>query len=129
MPNSGVASGVVYVAINTNAPGTTLPAGTVLSLRYPGSTVLNLQASGARQEILVLQTEVRNAAGQVILPAGTPVIGQFQLSGQGRQFVAQAIILADRNIPLAAQSEQLSTLLLQPNQTLQINLTDTLRQL
>ncbi len=117
------------VSTNPSAPGILLPTGTVLSLRYPGTTTLNLQASAPRQDVLLLQTEIRNASGQVVLPAGTPIIGQFQLSPQGGQFITQAIVLSDRNIPLTAQSELLFTPVLQPNQTLQIKLTDTLKQL
>ncbi|MCS6813337.1 MAG: AMIN domain-containing protein [Cyanobacteria bacterium] len=120
-------AGVIYAAITTKTTsGTILPSGTVLSVRYPGTTPLNLQTAIGRQDVLLLQTEIRSASGQVIFSAGTPIIGQFQLTSQGGQFITQAIVLADRNIPLMARSEFLPTSIIQPNQTLQISLTDTL---
>lgn len=120
-------SSVIYAAITTKATsGTILPPGTVLSVRYPGTVPLNLQTAIGRQDVLLLQTEIRSASGQVIFSAGTPIVGQFQLTSQGGQFITQAIVLADRNIPLIARSEFLPTSTIQPNQTLQISLTDTL---
>ena len=84
-----------------------LPAGTVLSLRYPGSKALPLQAAQPRQEVLVLQNSLRDQSGNLIAPAGTEVLGKFETSGGGSRFIAQAILLQGRNVAIAAQSEVL----------------------
>jgi hypothetical protein len=89
------------------SPDTLLPAGTLLDLRYPGEQVLNLAATGPQQEVLVLQTGIRDSTGNVVAPEGTRVIGRFETSSSGSRFVAQAISLGGRTLPLVAQSESL----------------------
>ena len=89
-------------------PTSRLSAGTVLSLRYPGSQALPLQANQPRQEVLVLQNSLRDRAGNLIAPEGTEVLGKFETIGGGSRFIAQAILLKGQNVTIAAQSELLS---------------------
>lgn len=84
--------------------GVTVPAGTILNVSYPGQTELKLEA-GDRQEVLVLQTEIRNAAGAIVIPQGSYVIGQFNSEREGSRFIASAIRTSDRVIPFSADSE------------------------
>lgn len=93
-------------ATNIN-PEILLPSGTQLSLRYPGEKVLNLQAYQLRQEVLLLQKDLRDRNNQVIAPAGTPVIGYFETSSTGSRFTAKAIALGGSNLPFEAQSDNL----------------------
>ncbi len=81
-----------------------LPSGTLLNLRYPGSSALNLRVGTPLQEVLLLQAEVRDRTGKVI-PEGTPVLGRFESNNGGSRFIAQAITLQGRNVPLVAQSD------------------------
>jgi hypothetical protein len=81
-------------------PEILLPSGTQLSLRYPGEKVLNLQAYQLRQEVLLLQEDLRDRNNQVIAPAGTPIIGYFETSSTGSRFIAKAIVLRGSNLPL-----------------------------
>jgi small-conductance mechanosensitive channel len=85
-----------------------LPKGTVLTLRFPGNTAMNLQSGMPRQEVLLLAADVRDGVGRVIFSAGTPVTGRFETSGAGSRFITQAIALAGRSIPLSAQSEPMA---------------------
>jgi hypothetical protein len=85
-----------------------LPAGTGLNLRYPGSTPLNLQTGTPQQEVLLVQTDVRDRNGNLIVPQGTVVIGRFETSQAGSRFVTQAISLGGQNRLLVAQSEALA---------------------
>ncbi len=82
-----------------------LPSGTLLSLRYSGTTDLKLQGNAPWQEVLLLEQEIRDASGKVVVPAGTPVLGRFETDRNGSRFVTQAIALPSGNIPLVAQSE------------------------
>ncbi len=82
-----------------------LPRGTLLTLRFPSDTAMNLQSGIPRQEVLLLAADVRDGVGRVIFPAGTPVIGRFETSAVGSRFVTQVIAIAGRSIPLSAQSE------------------------
>ena len=82
-----------------------LPAGTNLSLIYAGASPLRLQPKPSRQEVLLLQEAILDSRGNTIVPANTPVIGRFETSNLGSRFVAEAIQVNGRNIPLAASSE------------------------
>ncbi|MGI0487121.1 hypothetical protein ACN4EK_16895 [Pantanalinema rosaneae CENA516] len=94
-------------AVAAPMSGALLPAGMTLNLVYPGDTALQLQPGTPRQEVLLLQTDLRDANGQLIIPAGSTVFGRFETSSAGSQFIAQAITLQGRNVPIAAQSEPL----------------------
>ncbi len=83
-----------------------LPAGTVLSLRYPGTQALPL-SSEPRQEVLLLQNDLRDRSGRLIASEGTEILGKFETSGGGSRFIAQAILLRGQNVAIAAQSEVL----------------------
>jgi hypothetical protein len=83
-----------------------LPAGTVLSLRYPGTQALPL-SSESRQEVLLLQNDLRDRSGRLIASEGTEVLGKFETSGGGSRFIAQAILLRGQNVAIAAQSDVL----------------------
>ena len=82
-----------------------LPAGTELSLLYPGDRALRLQAKPSREEVLLLQGGILDNRGNTIVPANTPVIGRFETTNLGSRFVVEAISLNGRNIPLLARSE------------------------
>lgn len=89
-------------------PSVLLPLGATLNLVYPGTTSLKLPAGPPLQEVLLLQTEVRDAAGNVIFPQGTYVLGRFDTNDSGSKFIAQAIAVGEKTIPLAAESNPLS---------------------
>lgn len=97
----------VRQAFSPTAPNVLLPTGTTLSLRYPGNTALSLQSDYPQQEVLVLQTDLRDRSGNLLAPAGSLVTGQFETTTAGSQFVTQAIALTGRSLPLIAQSEAL----------------------
>jgi hypothetical protein len=84
-----------------------LPSGTVLSLRYPRETTLQLRSDSPWQEVLLLSQAVRDRTGAVIVPEGSQVIGRFETNEQGSRFIAQAITVQGRNIQLKAQSDVL----------------------
>lgn len=83
-----------------------LPAGTELSLLYPGAQALRLaRAKPSREEVMLLQGGILDSRGNTIVPANTPVIGRFETTNLGSRFVVEAISLNGRNIPLFARSE------------------------
>jgi hypothetical protein len=85
-------------------PAVLLPSGTVLNLRYPRDTALQLQTGDPWQEVLVVAQDVRDRSGAVVIPEGSQVIGRFETSEQGSRFVAQAITVQGRNVQLRAES-------------------------
>ncbi|NJN20958.1 MAG: hypothetical protein HC812_06865 [Leptolyngbya sp. RL_3_1] len=92
------------------AGGAFLPVGTLLSLQYPGPNPLVLDREEPWYEVLVLAEAVTDAqTGQVLLAAGTQVLGQFEGFDQsGRRFVVQSVVRPNgENQPLLAESEWL----------------------
>jgi hypothetical protein len=85
-----------------------IPSGTVLKLRYAGESALSLAEQVSRQEVLLLEQSVHDQAGNLVFPAGSPVIGRFETSETGSQFIAQAVQVQGQNVVLSAQSEQLA---------------------
>ena len=93
-----------------------LPAGTEISLLYPGTEALRLaRAKPRREEVLLLQGGIFDSRGNTILPANTPVIGRFETTNLGSRFVVEAISLNGRNIPLSARSQPLAGRRQQPS--------------
>lgn len=94
-------------SITASGDGVLLPAGTQLILQYPGAEPLVLKPGVAQQEVLLLQTEVRDRNGAVVIPRGAQVIGRFESDRGGSRFIAQAISLRGQNVPFAAKSTAL----------------------
>ncbi|MEP0910514.1 AMIN domain-containing protein [Leptolyngbya sp. GB1-A1] len=95
------------VAVNSTS-GVLLPSGTVLSLRYQGEETLNLSSDYPLQEVLVVDRDVRNQEGQIIVPAGSQVIGRFETGSSGSEFIAQAISIDGESFLLNGRSNKLS---------------------
>jgi hypothetical protein len=93
------------IAVAPTSPNILMPSGTVLSLRYPGTTSLALESGVPRQEVLLLDQPVRDRNGNLIAEAGSQVIGRFETGSRGSQFIAQAITLQGQNILLEAESD------------------------
>ncbi len=108
--NSSVGNGQIIAPRQTGVaqsinPAIALPAGTVLALSYPGVTELPLNTTTPRQEMLVLQTEVRDASGNVVFPRGSYVMGRFEAGRTGTKFTTSAIQRGDRIVPFLAESD------------------------
>lgn len=89
------------------APDTLIAAGSILELRYTGPASLSLDPGTVHQEVLVLETEIRDpVTNGIVAPAGSQLIGQFRASGDGHQWVSQMLIAPDgQRIPFASTSD------------------------
>jgi len=89
------------------APDVLLPAGTVLQLRYTGETPLELGGGEPVNQVLLLETEIRDpVTGSVVAPVGSQVVGQFQSSIDGQQWLSQVIVVpAGSQVPFTSRSE------------------------
>ncbi len=95
---------------NITTGGITLPAGNVLSLRYDRLQMLKLKPGERQQEILVLQTPIVDRTGQVVVPQGSLVLGDFETDQAGSRFTAKVLSTSRYNLSILAQSN-----LLQPS--------------
>ncbi len=103
-----------------------LPIGAKVNLRYQGNS-LYLQPGSTQPSALLLVEDLRDRAGNIIAPSGTPVFGRFQTSRDGSRFISEAISLSGNYVPLVAHSNLLNrNPTLQPGQTLQIRLIEDL---
>ncbi|HEY9752615.1 MAG TPA: AMIN domain-containing protein, partial [Coleofasciculaceae cyanobacterium] len=74
-------------AVKSPLSNTLLPAGSILGLRYSTALPLSMTDGMPQQEILLLEAEIRDSQGNLLAPAGSPVVGQFERSGKGSRFV------------------------------------------
>lgn len=104
-----------------------VPRGTELVLRYSGETV-TLKAGASKQEVLLVERDIIDDAGNVVIPRNTPVIGRFETNRRGSRFIAQAITLFGQNVPLKGQSERYQEfILLETGQIVPMFLKEALR--
>lgn len=80
--------------------------GEVINLIYPSDDV-KLPRDIEQQEVLLLEKAIADKSGRIIVPAKTPIVGGFDTTNHGSQFIARAIYLNGRLIPFAAKSELL----------------------
>ncbi len=87
-----------------------LPIGTRFALQYTHSEPLVLEQQQPVYEVLRVVGDVYHPeTGEVIIPAGTPVLGRFEgFDESGRRFVTQFMpVEGDRSTPLLAESDWL----------------------
>ena len=87
--------------------GLMLPIGTVLKVRYTGISSVAVKNGEARQEMLVLQTTIRDRSGLVVAPEGTTIYGRFEGGAMNNRFVASAIAIQGQMVALVAESGDL----------------------
>ena len=86
-----------------------LPRNTLIPISSQEDS-LTLKKGETRSISLRVKTDLRQRNGQVIVPAGSEIVGQFQptISGEGVQFRAQQLILPNgQYLAINAQSREL----------------------
>ncbi|MBE9139634.1 AMIN domain-containing protein [Nodosilinea sp. LEGE 07088] len=75
------------------APDTLVAAGTVLELRYVGDEPLNLNTNSSQNQVLLLAQDIRDPiTNGIVAPAGSQLIGQFESTPNGQQWVSKMLI-------------------------------------
>lgn len=85
-----------------------IPAGTAIPLRYEGAEKILLSKTEPQPSPLTLKVaqNVVTASGRVLIPAGSDVNGQLQVTNGAAQFVASELVLPNgQRLPLNAASE------------------------
>jgi hypothetical protein len=91
--------------------GIRIPAGTVIPIRYPGVDRLLLAKNEPPIPLTMkVAQNVVTSQGQVLIPAGSDVVGQLRTTPQGVQFVAGELVLPNgRRYPIDAASNLITT--------------------
>lgn len=102
-------AGAIPTQSQADSPSSTilLAKGSPIPLRYTGTVPLQVAARENRQEVLIVDEDVKSPQGQVVIPGGSQVIGRFETNWRGSRFVAQAISLGSYNQSLEAKSNRL----------------------
>lgn len=90
--------------LNPRPSAILLPTGTALTLLYPTEDQVRLTDRSERQDVLLLQGGIVDSLGNYIVPPDTPIVGEFETTTKGSRFIAQAINLDGRSIPIQGQS-------------------------
>jgi hypothetical protein len=81
-----------------------LRSGDIVAATYRSAETLLISPGQILPYQLVLDTALQDPSGNVVLPAGSIIEGQFQPAGAGTQFVAKSLIINGQPFPLSAQS-------------------------
>ena len=85
--------------------GILLRSGDALGTTFMANDTLYFDPRETRPVSLEVSTDIYDASGNVVVPAGALVTGLFQPVGDGTQFVADSMVIGDRAFPLIAQSQ------------------------
>lgn len=99
-----------YIVGGAPTVGIKIPAGTSIPVRYEGINRILLSKDEPPTPLtLKVAQNVITAQGQVLIPAGSDVVGQLRTTASGAQFFASEIVLPDgRRLPVDASSNVIS---------------------
>ncbi|WP_373478540.1 hypothetical protein [Geminocystis sp.] len=94
---------------NSNNPNQSsniaLNSGTVIATTLPSANKILVTKEETMALALVVKNDVRDNSNQIIIPAGSQIIGEIRPAGQGSRFFAKTLILRNGNeYPLNATS-------------------------
>lgn len=86
------------------ANNVSIPAGTQIPLRHSDAEKILVTKEETVSVTLQTAANIKDSYGQVLVPAGSQVVGQIRPANGGSQFVAQEIIINNQRYPLYASS-------------------------
>ncbi|MBF2027740.1 MAG: S-layer homology domain-containing protein [Oscillatoriales cyanobacterium C42_A2020_001] len=100
-----------YIVGGDVATGIKIPAGTQIPVRYEGAQKILLAKDEAPIPFTMkVAQNVVTQNGQVLIPAGSDVIGTLQTTPRGAQFLARELVLPNgRRLPIDASSNLITT--------------------
>ncbi|MEM9154723.1 MAG: hypothetical protein AAFY57_04345 [Cyanobacteria bacterium J06642_2] len=84
-------------------------SGENIPLTFRSNETLFLDPSETRAFSLQLESDVRDSFGNVVIPSGAIVSGQFQPVSGGSQFVTNSVEFNGQTFPLSAQSARIAS--------------------
>jgi len=100
-----------YIVGSPSTIGIRIPAGTQIPVRYEGVDKILLAKNEAPIPFTMkVAQNVVTQQGQVLIPAGSDVVGTLQTTPRGAQFLARELVLpTGRRIPIEAASSLITT--------------------
>lgn len=86
-----------------------LRAGDALGTTFIDDDTLYFDPRDTRPASLTIVNDIFDASGNVAIPAGSLITGQFQPVEDGTQFVADSLLVGNQAFPLAAQSQTIAS--------------------
>lgn len=77
--------------------GASLRSGTRIPAAYRGAERIILKPDETLPVTLTVIEDVRNARGTTLIPRGSRISGQLEPSGEGTQFIANTLVLTNRD--------------------------------
>ncbi|BAC08991.1 S-layer homology domain-containing protein [Thermosynechococcus vestitus] len=99
-----------YIAGAATTSPIALPAGQQIPARFPDAERIVLSPSETIALRLVTAADVRDSQGRVVIPVGSEIFGQIQPAQGGSQFVANTVVINNRQLPIAANSQVIRTI-------------------
>ncbi|AHB87886.1 putative outer membrane protein with SLH domain [Thermosynechococcus sp. NK55a] len=99
-----------YIAGAVTTSPIALPAGQQIPARFPDAERIVLSPSETLALRLVTAADVRDSQGRVVIPVGSEIFGQIQPAQGGSQFVANTVVINNRQLPIAANSQIIRTI-------------------
>lgn len=90
------------------ARNVTIPAGTTIPLKYIREKILVTQDE-TLPLTLTVDRNITTQGGQVIIPAGSEVVGELRSTSSGAQFVAQTLVMNGQQMAISATSDTITT--------------------
>ncbi|MEG3437080.1 hypothetical protein V0288_08110 [Pannus brasiliensis CCIBt3594] len=82
-----------------------IPTGTTIPVSYPKADKILLSKTDVVPLTLIVNSNIRDRDGSVIIPAGSEVVGKLEPVGRGVQFIAEEVrISGNRSFPIDATS-------------------------
>lgn len=94
------------ISVDSNF-NTLIPADTQLNLYYPQEIPLELTSETQDEVVLFLAQNVRDRAGNLLIPVDSQVIGSFESNSDGSRFIARSIRIQGENRLISAESDSL----------------------
>ena len=74
-----------------------IPEGTLIPVTLDKSDKILIPKTESRSLTLFVATNIRDRAGNILIPMGSQIVGQLQPKGRGTQFVARQLILGNNS--------------------------------
>ncbi len=96
---------IAGLSSQTNQASRGLPVGTEIPVNYAAAKRVIVSSEESIPLTLTVSDDVMDTKDNVVIPAGSKIVGELQPSEGGSQFVAEELVIGDRRLPIQATSD------------------------